>query len=636
MATADLDFLASPAAPDPASVDLDFGGQSGTWFAYGRARSIKCRRPVVAPGSFGLVDNPPPTTAIGQIVDQPAPELLGQGVYHSRTSRPLIGASGVAWGADAGLAVRVAEAESGVRAVAVVHSSQIADAVRTSAFVASPVRHAKAQSAGMGSGWQDAARRSAAASLPWARAFRASAITASPHADARAAVYPSGLAQRSTRRGTRHWLARALDRAVAARSVAPAWFGQGAGVFLVLRGTWQDGSLRVTARSAMPSQAVPDDAGLVRTVLLNFDCDCPFPSPLAVHLNFGVPLCEARPPALIVVPVRSVYVVVNNVTLRRVVGNIQIQTIELAISLDDKSWTWGFSATLPLRARDAVERDSSGEPVEVEASINGAMYRFMIESVSQERTFTQTALRITGRGLSAALDDPYAPTLGFTNTQARTAQQLMADVLTVNGVPLGWAVDWQIDDWLVPAGAYAHQGTYMSAISAVATAAGAYIQPHDTAQTLRVLARYPVAPWEWSGVTPDYELPAAVVAREGIEWLDKPSYNRVFVSGVGQGILADVRRTGSAGDQLAPMVADPLITAAAAGRQRGLSVLAAGGRQAMVSLRVPVLDGVGVIKPGKFVRYVDGGTTRLGLVRGVSLSSRFPVLSQTIGVETHV
>jgi hypothetical protein len=48
-----------------------------------------------------------------------------------------------------------------------------------------------------------------------------------------------------------------------------------------------------------------------------------------------------------------------------------------------------------------------------------------------------------------------------------------------------------------------------------------------------------------------------------------------------------------------------------------MPVLADVGRQAMVSLRLPVLPETGIIVPGKFVRYVDGGTTRLGLTRSV-------------------
>jgi hypothetical protein len=70
-------------------------------------------------------------------------------------------------------------------------------------------------------------------------------------------------------------------------------------------------------------------------------------------------------------------------------------------------------------------------------------------------------------------------------------------------------------------------------------------------------------------------------------------------------------------------------------RARGLAVLADTGRQAHISLRLPVLPETGIIRPGKLVRYTEGGNTHLGLTRAVQLEQRFPDLWQTIKVETH-
>jgi len=151
-----------------------------------------------------------------------------------------------------------------------------------------------------------------------------------------------------------------------------------------------------------------------------------------------------------------------------------------------------------------------------------------------------------------------------------------------------------------------------------------------------VLPRYPVAPWDWAGVTPDLELPSAPVVVEGVQWQSKAAYNRVFVRGDGAGIVGQVTRTGTAGEVTAPMVVDQLITAAAAARQRGLAVLGDTGQQAAVSLSLPVLAETGLILPGKFVRYVDGATERLGLVRSTSLAWEQPKLRQTITLETHI
>jgi len=212
----------------------------------------------------------------------------------------------------------------------------------------------------------------------------------------------------------------------------------------------------------------------------------------------------------------------------------------------------------------------------------------------------------------------------------------MDDALTINGVGIGWTVDWGIADWLVPAGAWSNQGTYVGALSAIAGAAGAYLLPHPTQPQIRVRARYPSPPWEWSTLTPHVELPSSATATEGIEWIERPRYNRVFVSGQGQGVLGQVTRAGTAGDLAAPMVTDALITDATVARQRGIAILSDVGRQALVTLRLPVLQATGVIEPGRFVRYLDGTTTRLGLVRSNQVAAGFPEVWQTLGVETHV
>jgi hypothetical protein len=202
-------------------------------------------------------------------------------------------------------------------------------------------------------------------------------------------------------------------------------------------------------------------------------------------------------------------------------------------------------------------------------------------------------------------------------------------------VPIGWSVEFGLTDWTVPTGVWSHQGSRISAIQRIAAAAGGYIQPHPTDDILRVLPRYPSAPWSWSSVAADYDLPSAAIAVEGIEWVDKTIYDRVFVSGESAGVLGQITRAGTAGSSVAPMVTDSLITSVDVARQRGLSILSDTGAQALVSLRLPVLPETGVIHPGKFVRYVDGADIRKGLVRSVDLTVSYPEVWQTIEVETH-
>ena len=361
-------------------------------------------------------------------------------------------------------------------------------------------------------------------------------------------------------------------------------------------------------------------------------------APASAHLLF---FCENHidPPPPdgepVVVPVRRVYFVINNVTLHRLPDGLPVPVFNLSLALDAASWTWGFDALLPAAATSLVIPGSNGGPVELVASVNGTPFRVVAESISRERVFGDASIRISGRGRNAVLAAPYAPVMNFQQPQARTARQLMDDVLTLNGIPLGWSIDWGLTDWNVPAGVFTQQGTWMEALVAIASAAGGYLIPHPSDQSIRVRHRYPAAPWEWNTVTPDFVLPVDAVARESLRWVEKPGYNRVFVSGQDVGVLGQVTRAGTAGDVLAPMVVDALITEAAAARQRGISVLADTGQQIEVSLRLPVLAETGIIEPGAFVEYQDGSVTRLGIVRSTQVEAGMPEVWQTLGVQSH-
>lgn len=394
---------------------------------------------------------------------------------------------------------------------------------------------------------------------------------------------------------------------------------------------WQIASALLKGLDGRYQEGVPPPPGISLIPLPPGPQPCYDPSP---HLVFQTPwtggthlifVCDGytpppppEPGETIVVPVQRVYIVLNTASLRRVSDNALIPTYSMSLSLDAASWTWGFDASIPMEAQALVEPTSG--PVELLASVNGVQFRLLAENLSRERVFGKATMKVSGRGRNAILDAPYAPTTTYQNTIDRTAQQLAADVLTYNGVPLPWSVQWGLTDWLVPAEVFTHQGTHISALNAIAQAAGGYLQPHRTDQTIRILPKYPVAPWNWSSVTPDFELPADVTVRESIQWTDKPQYNRVFVSGQQSGVLGQVTRQGTAGDVVAPMVTDPLITHADAARQRGISILADTGRVVTMDLSLPVLAETGVIEPGKFVLYVDGGIDRMGIVRGTSVS----------------
>ena len=152
-------------------------------------------------------------------------------------------------------------------------------------------------------------------------------------------------------------------------------------------------------------------------------------------------------------------------------------------------------------------------------------FKLRMERTSRDRRFLpQERWSVSGRGLAAVLAEPLAKSISFGSpNQTLTAQQLAAQVLKVNGVSIGWGIDWQLEDWQVPAGAWALQGSYMDAINDIAAAAGGYVRPHNTDQVLRILPKYPAAPWHWGDVVPDFEIPEAAAEVEGTKSWTSPT-----------------------------------------------------------------------------------------------------------------
>lgn len=336
-----------------------------------------------------------------------------------------------------------------------------------------------------------------------------------------------------------------------------------------------------------------------------------------------------------VVPIQRVYIVLNNITLHRVDTGAELHAHSFSMSLDYQSWTWSWQASLHADAAAHLGRDAQGDPAEVLAQVNGTPFRLRLVTIARDRRFSPTRWSVSGQGKAAILAAPWAPKLSFGNPSAeRTAQQLAADVLTINGVGIGWTVDWRLADWQVPAGAWALQGSYIDAINDIAEAAGGYVQPHPTASVLRVLPRYPAPPWAWSSITPDFEIPEDAAEIEGTQYVDRPVYNRVFVGGVGEGVFGPFTRAGTAGNKIAPQATHPLITDAPAHRQRGIAALSDTGRQEHITLSMQVLPETGVIVPGQFVRYLSPAP-KLGIVRSTSIDWSRPKLRQTIKLETH-
>ncbi|WP_231671833.1 hypothetical protein [Ralstonia pseudosolanacearum] len=358
----------------------------------------------------------------------------------------------------------------------------------------------------------------------------------------------------------------------------------------------------------------------------------------ALRLDFGTHPCVQPGADAFSVPILKVYFVSNSVDVVRLPGREPIPVKSLQIGIDADSWAWGLSASLPYRALELVEPTAVG-PVEIEITINGVSWVMLVESFDVRREFGQASLNIRGRSTAAYLAAPYAPKRSFVPAAPFTARQLAEQELTRAGLTTGFALDWRLPDWLVPEGSWGYQSlSPMEVIGRIAEAVGGYINAHPRLRTLVAKPRYSVLPWKWATAPADRVLPIDVVKTLNLRWQEKPTFNAVYVCGERAGVTGHVVRASTAGDLVAPTVVDGLITHADAARERGRAILADVGRQAVVTLELPMLSSIGLLDPGLLLAVGEGGSTWRGLVRATSIAAEWNAsltVRQTIEVVRH-
>jgi hypothetical protein len=360
------------------------------------------------------------------------------------------------------------------------------------------------------------------------------------------------------------------------------------------------------------------------------------PLPTTNSLVFGPRPCPPRGARGVAIASRSTYMHTHSLAAFRLPDLTPVPLTAVQFTAGEDAYGWTLNASGPVDALTLLA-PVGGLPAQLRVTLDGMTWEFVVEGLRRDRSFGSTRATITGRSLSATLGDPYRAQRTWLSSEAMTAQQIVEAALVFTGLGLTWSVT----DWLVPAGIWSHTGTPLSVVRTVAEAIGAIVQSPRAGASIAVVPRYPLLPWAWGAASADVTLALDPIDLEGYERVDRPAFEGVYVSGQAQGVLALVKRTGTApaADLLLPMVTDPLITHLDAARQRGEALLGAAGPQARMTLSLPVLTGVGepgVIDPGELVLVNDPDGAWRGLVRSVNVTGSHLTVRQTIVVERHL
>lgn len=328
----------------------------------------------------------------------------------------------------------------------------------------------------------------------------------------------------------------------------------------------------------------------------------------------------------ITVPILPVYVMIPTLSVVRLPERTPIPVLSVSLQGELGSWAWSFTAPM-ARAGLALIDDGTGTPTEIEVSINGHVWTFIVDGYDDNRRFNSNTCTLRGRSRSALLAEPHAAVRSYIEDDARNASQLADQELAGSG----WTLLWDAPDWLVPGGTFSYTDLApLDAIAAVANSIGAALLSHPEDKELQVVPSYPDSPWGWDAATPYAIVPASILTEGSSSWVGGVNANGVYVYAQNNASGALVKITGSDGAAQLPMVVDPLAVHADAQRERGRAELAANGIKRRIQRTVPLFPppvgeediALGAVPLGALVEFQEPGETWRGQVMGVRIDAQ--------------
>lgn len=311
----------------------------------------------------------------------------------------------------------------------------------------------------------------------------------------------------------------------------------------------------------------------------------------------------------------------NSASVIRLSDNRVIEVLGISANLDKGNWAWRFSLTVADRdSLDAI-KPSARIPVEIRITVNGHQWDAMVVDWGLSRRYGQRSYTAGAISLSGYLGAPWSAVRSREVDLPKTAEQLALKELENTGFSLTWGTA----DWEVPGGAFSYQDlTPIQAVSRISNAAGALLQPTLTGKGIQVVTAIPAAPWHWDAQPAAATLPDSILKGLGVKPIPGTGVDGIFLSGVNKGILAQLTRDGTAGNNLAPMIADALFTDTLVAQQRGIVIFADALDREEWSVSLPLTapgDAPGLLLPGQLVEATVDGESFKSAVTGCQVSA---------------
>jgi hypothetical protein len=327
----------------------------------------------------------------------------------------------------------------------------------------------------------------------------------------------------------------------------------------------------------------------------------------------------------------SIYPVMSSIVTADNGTNVAALSCTLETDLD--SYCWSAQGTVVGDMAKNLIEPANGE-IEIIITANGQQFPILVEDVSPAGAaeFGQRDLwTFKGRSPSADLGRDHQRPISYTWATNTTARQICEYLLTAAGG--GWTLDWQIDDWDVPANVFTVHDVYpIQIIQRIAKSQHAFVSTSLAGRMLSVRYKFAKSPSDFVDGDKRFAVLDEDTLSESRRYEKRPGYNQVIVRGENSGYVVACTLSGSPGDNAAPVQINPLILSPQAGRHAGRGFLYDNAWDVRYRTRKHLMDAVDypLRLPGDVVKHADW----FGIVDRVAVNvSRTSVTQQVTMIE---
>lgn len=323
------------------------------------------------------------------------------------------------------------------------------------------------------------------------------------------------------------------------------------------------------------------------------------------------------------IPEKDVYIVQNNVEIFRTDDNKIIKAFTVDIGASRQDYLWSGSLSLPFSELEKIV-----DTPEIEININ--QYKFIVDvnDISIKQEFNSKLIEISVSSTTNRLKTIKAHNL----MRDASSIAIMSAQLSRDDLETGFKfVSQNSVDWVIPNGIIEYDDAFaLDIINSIALAVGDTVISHAHNKEIIVKEKY-------SSEDTVYSLPIGKLFDYGTDEIESEEYNAVVVTGENKGVTAVVRKDGTAGEKIASMIVNKLITGQEAARRAAINaIFNTSDRSVMIDAEsvlfkeAPMIYPSDAVKIGNDVGWVDDVNIRC------EMSNKTLIVRHSISIEKKV